>query len=69
MYVCVCNAVTESDIRFAVDGGVRNMRQLKRTTGCSDSCGRCEDVAVESLKQALHQKRDRILAIPVMHPA
>ena len=58
MYVCVCNAVTDSDIRNAVDGGVRNMKQLSRTTGCGSSCGCCKDMAKELLQQALTENRE-----------
>jgi bacterioferritin-associated ferredoxin len=69
MYVCVCNAVTDSDIRKAVDEGVRNMKQLRRTTGCSNACGSCSEDAAEVLQQALAVKRESLVLIPVMQPA
>ena len=56
MYICICNAVTDSDISNAVDGGAHTLKQLKRTTGCTDSCGCCKEMAVEVLKQALAEK-------------
>jgi bacterioferritin-associated ferredoxin len=49
MYVCICNAVTDRAIREAADGGVRSFAELRRTTGCSDCCGSCEDLAREIL--------------------
>ena len=57
MYVCVCNAVTESDVRNAVEDGVCNMRQLRHTTGCGTTCGCCKEMAVEVLQQALTEVR------------
>lgn len=66
MYVCVCNAVTDSDIRKAVDEGVRNMKQLKRTTGCSNTCGSCREEAFDVLQHALAEKRQSPGLIPVM---
>jgi bacterioferritin-associated ferredoxin len=58
MYVCLCNAVTESDIRRAVrDEGVRTLAQLKERTGCSSNCGSCEVMARELLSEALHEQR------------
>ena len=69
MYVCVCNAVTDSDIDNAVDNGVRNLKQLRRTTGCSASCGCCEEMAVEVLQQALQKKRDAQNLLAIMQPA
>lgn len=66
MYVCVCNAVTDSDIRRAVDAGVRNLKQLKRNTGCSSTCGCCRDEASVVLQQALAKKREASTLIPIM---
>jgi bacterioferritin-associated ferredoxin len=57
MYVCICNAVTDSDIRRAVQDGVGNLRQLRQATGCASTCGSCEDMADEILQQALTDSR------------
>jgi len=69
MYVCVCNAVTDSDIRNAVDDGVHTLKQLKRTTGCTDSCGCCKEMAVEVLKQAVAEKREIQSLLPALQLA
>lgn len=69
MYVCVCNAVTDSDIHNAVVGGVRNLRQLKRATGCSSTCGCCRQEATDVLQQALSEKRDTQCLLPVIQLA
>ena len=68
MYVCVCNAVTESDIRSAVVGGVRNLQQLTRMTGCGSTCGCCKEMAANVLKQAVsdaHQQREFLSALQI----
>jgi bacterioferritin-associated ferredoxin len=69
MFVCVCNAVTDSDIRKAVDKGVRNMRQLSQTTGCGTTCGCCKAMAVETLQQAVSEIRECRLSLPIMQIA
>jgi len=69
MYVCVCNAVTDSDIREAVDGGVHTLKQLRRTTGCGSTCGNCEELAAEVLQQALTDRRQPHGLLPVMQLA
>ena len=69
MYVCLCNAVTDSDIRNAVDNGVRNMRQLSKATDCSTACGCCTQMAAEILQQALNEAREYPITIPVMQMA
>ena len=53
MYVCICNAVTDSAIRAAVSEGARSLRDLSAQTGCSTQCGRCVQVAREVMDAAL----------------
>lgn len=55
MYVCICNAVTDRQIREAADQGVSNMAELSRRTGCSDCCGSCADLASEILHAAVRR--------------
>jgi len=53
MYICICNAVTDSAIRQAVADGVRSFRELSERTHCSTQCGRCVPLARQVLDQAL----------------
>ena len=53
MYICICNAVTDSDIHRAAEDGVQSLEQLKMATGCSGNCGMCKDTAREVLVEAL----------------
>lgn len=53
MYICICNAVTESKIRQAVTDGARSLRDVSGRTGCSTQCGRCVGLAREVLDDAL----------------
>jgi bacterioferritin-associated ferredoxin len=69
MYVCVCNAVTDSDIRNAVDDGVCTMRQLRQKTGIASTCGCCKEMSVEILQQALADTREFRVELPVMQMA
>ncbi len=41
MYICVCNAVTETDIKNAVKGGANCLRHLETKLGVSNQCGSC----------------------------
>jgi bacterioferritin-associated ferredoxin len=53
MYVCVCNAVTESQVLRAVEEGVRNLRGLRglqARLGVALECGRCASYAHDLLK-------------------
>jgi bacterioferritin-associated ferredoxin len=55
MYICLCNAVTDHDIRREVADGTRSFAELQARTGCSDCCGCCEAEARTCLEQALEQ--------------
>lgn len=69
MYVCICNAVTDSDIRNAVDNGARTLRQLGQTTGCATTCGCCKEMAAEIMQQTLTENRESQFTLPVMQMA
>ena len=45
MYVCICNAVTESQIREAADAGVTNLWDLQAKLGVATNCGSCKETA------------------------
>jgi bacterioferritin-associated ferredoxin len=63
MYICMCNAVTDSDIRRAVAEGVHQFADLQARTGCSDCCGCCEDEARATLNKAVEQT---LVSLPVV---
>lgn len=52
MYVCVCKAVTERQIREAAQNGARTLRDLRRELGVTSECGRCASCARDCLKEA-----------------
>jgi bacterioferritin-associated ferredoxin len=55
MYICLCNAVTDHDIRREAADGVRSFAELQARTGCSDCCGCCEQEARTTLDKAVSQ--------------
>lgn len=65
MYVCICNGVTQRDIREAADAGCRSVAELTMRTGAGANCGSCIDMAAEVLEQA----RAVELPLPVLSQA
>ncbi|HEX7339587.1 MAG TPA: (2Fe-2S)-binding protein [Rhodanobacteraceae bacterium] len=55
MYVCICQSVTEDEIRQAATDGVRDFAELQACTGCSTCCGCCEPEARRIFRDAVHQ--------------
>lgn len=51
MYVCICQAVTERQVREAVASGVESMRGLREQLGVASECGRCARCAHGILKE------------------
>jgi bacterioferritin-associated ferredoxin len=50
MYVCVCMAVTDSQILAAVGQGHASMKALRDHLGVASECGRCARCASDLLK-------------------
>jgi bacterioferritin-associated ferredoxin len=41
MYVCVCNAVTEDDVRSCMASGLCSPKEVKAACGMKPGCGSC----------------------------
>ena len=65
MYICVCKAVTDRQIRHAVvERGTTSLGCLARETGACTQCGKCARAAREILQECLeeHTVRCEILS-------
>lgn len=78
MYVCICNAVTETDVQTAIDAGCREWQDLQEVLGVAQVCGCCQEsaqallaarvsaeVSAESLSKAYEQGTKAIAAFAV----
>jgi bacterioferritin-associated ferredoxin len=41
VYVCVCHAVTEDDVRRHADAGICSAREIRQVCGMRPGCGQC----------------------------
>lgn len=55
MYVCLCNAVTDRQIRQAVEEGATRMRDLNLELGVAADCGKCACFAKSVLQDCLSE--------------
>lgn len=53
MYVCICHAVTDRQIRNAVRDGARSMRDISRELSVSTCCGKCGVTARQIVRDTL----------------
>lgn len=56
MYVCICQAVTESSIRRAVEEGATTLPELGMRTGAGTQCGSCVPLAREIIDEVLTER-------------
>ena len=57
MYVCVCNAITDREIRAAAELGARTLDDLSATLGVATCCRKCSDCARKVLADAVVDAR------------
>jgi len=53
MYVCLCHAVTDSQIKEAVNQGDTSLSDLKKRLGVGDQCGKCTKMASQIILRQL----------------
>jgi bacterioferritin-associated ferredoxin len=59
MIVCVCNNISDREIRQAVDLGLSSMAELRRDLGVATCCGKCGSCA----KQVLNAHLDSMTTV------
>jgi bacterioferritin-associated ferredoxin len=62
MYICICNAVTDRDIKRAVEDGACSLNCLQETLAVSTCCGQCAENATACLERALHETQSSVTA-------
>ena len=71
MIVCVCNNISDREIRQAVELGLTTMDELRRDLGVATCCGQCFSCAEEILNehlatiQASAELKETVLKRPV----
>ncbi|AVR94889.1 (2Fe-2S)-binding protein [Pseudoduganella armeniaca] len=58
MIVCVCNNISDREIRQAIDLGINSMDELREALGVATCCGNCLSYAVEVLDEHVAAKAE-----------
>ncbi|HWS78307.1 MAG TPA: (2Fe-2S)-binding protein [Thermomonas sp.] len=66
MYICICNGVTDHQIREAAEAGCGSLTELTMRTGVGANCGSCLGSA-EALLEEVRTRRE--LPLPVLQQA
>lgn len=66
VYVCICNGVTERQIREAASAGCNSVAELTMRTGCGSACGSCLDTAAAMLEPARLERESIRFPMPIL---
>lgn len=45
MIICICNVISDKDIRKAIDDGASDFNEFAKKSGIGDDCGSCHKFA------------------------
>lgn len=69
MYVCICQGITDRQVREAIDRGARKLRDLREELGLCTDCGKCGPCARDLLQEAGPDPEAPPLGFPAMGAA
>ena len=61
MYVCVCKAITDKELRLAIEEGANTTQSLREKLGCINQCGMCEQQVCEIREQVVNKNFETAL--------
>lgn len=61
MIVCICNNISDREIRQAIDLGITSMDELRRDLGLATCCGQCSSTAEEILTEHVGRLNETVL--------
>lgn len=68
MYVCICNALRETDVRRAIDEGAGCAARVFAANGCRTRCGSCVDHVKDMIRTTRPGPEPAVSPEPAVHP-
>lgn len=68
MYVCICNAITDREIKQAVKHGHDSYEKICSQLGTANCCGRCESHVREVIDD-VHFENNNAMPPPIIQMA
>ncbi len=63
MYVCLCEGVTDGQIREAIYEGCCSYREVRETLGVASQCGKCACLAKQVVRETLGEMQQSQVAM------
>lgn len=64
MYICICNSITDKQIRRAAAQGADNLYELRESLGVASGCGTCAGAAQEILDESAGKRANPVVYVP-----
>jgi len=64
MYVCICNGITDKQIRRAARNGVNSLYELRGELGVAAGCGSCAQMAEDILSEEQAERPGPRMYVP-----
>jgi bacterioferritin-associated ferredoxin len=65
MYVCVCNGISDRDVRAQAQGTCNTVAMIYRSLGTKPKCGKCVPLVREMLRQVVDLPKPEAVAAGV----
>ena len=65
MYICICNSITDTQIRAAVTKGYATLGDLRENLGIASCCGSCIPMTESILDESNYKPSEPRLYIPL----
>jgi bacterioferritin-associated ferredoxin len=62
MYVCLCNGISDRQIRECVDRGAASLNDVQARLPVASCCGHCEETARELIESHLESAESAVAA-------
>ena len=56
MYICLCQGVTDREIKASIEAGAKSLREVQANTPVGLNCGGCRDSAKAFIDETLQQR-------------
>lgn len=69
MYVCLCQGITDKDIRDAINSGCSSYKEVREALNIATQCGKCGCLAKQITKETIVEAQLSSPAVAYFNPA
>jgi bacterioferritin-associated ferredoxin len=66
MYVCICRAVSEQEVKSAIEGGARTVQAVTQSCCAGDDCGACHNAIEDMIEARWGAAADGAVHLPIV---